>query len=286
MSSSVNTNLGALGAIQNMATSQRLLDQTQTKISTGLKISSAKDNGAIYGTAQGQRAEVSAYDAITNGLNRASSIVDVALAAAASVSDTLVQMREKAVAASDPSGSQTSRDAYNAEFIALRDQVNAIIANASFDGINVLGGPAATSIAFQASTNGAQTVAVPILDLRLPAAPGAIASPAAAMYLGSGADVSTLVNAADARDRVTASLDFLNSQITRLGAAGKAVTSQTSFISALKDSVTGGVGALVDADMGLESSRLKALQMRQQMTTQALSIANKSPEALLSLLRG
>jgi SAM-dependent methyltransferase len=105
-----------------------------------------------------------------------------------------------------------SRAIHNADFIALRDQISGIIANAVFDGQNLLSGPTGTNITFLASTNGSTSLNLPIVDLRLPAAPGAIASPAAAMYLGSGTALTTAADGVDAAARVSASLDFVNTE--------------------------------------------------------------------------
>ena len=285
LTSTVHTNLAALGAVQSFNSVNRGVETVQNRISTGLKASGARDGAATFGIAQQQRAEASSLDAVTTSLNRAISIADVALAAGSSLSDVLTQMREKAVAASDTSISVMSRAIHNADFIALRDQIGGIIANAVFDGQNLLSGPSGTNITFLASTNGSTSLNLPIVDLRLPAAPGAIASPAAAMYLGSGTALTTAADGVDAAARVSASLDFVNTELSRLGAASKMFVNQTVYFSKLKDSVTAEIGHMVDADLGYESAQLQALQTRQQLSVQAMSIANKAPRAVLNLLR-
>lgn len=285
LASTVNTNLAALGAVQSFNTVNRGVEQVQNRISTGLKASGARDGAATFGIAQQQRAEASSLEAVTTSLNRAVSIADVALAAGSALSDVLTQMREKAVAASDTSITDMSRAIHNADFIALRDQIAGIIANASFDGQNLLAGPAASSLSFLASTNGSVSLDLPVLDLRLPASPGAIASPAAAMYLGSGTALSSAANSVDAAARVSASLDYLNTELSRLGAASKKFENQIVYFSKLKDSVTAGIGQMVDADLAYESAQLQALQTRQQLSVQAMSLANQAPRAILNLLR-
>jgi flagellin len=285
LTSTVHTNLVALSAVQTFNSVNRGVETVQNRISTGLKASGARDGAATFGIAQQQRAEASSLDAVTTSLNRAISIADVALAAGSSLSDVLTQMREKAVAASDTSISSMSRAIHNADFIALRDQISGIIANAVFDGQNLLSGPTGTNITFLASTNGSTSLDLPIVDLRLPAAPGAIVNPAAAMYLGSGTALTTAADGIDAAARVSASLDFLNTELSRLGAASKMFVNQTVYFSKLKDSVTAGIGQMVDADLGYESAQLQALQTRQQLSVQAMSLANKAPQAILNLLR-
>ena len=283
---SVQTNIGAMIALQNLNKTNSELAEVQGRINTGLKVANAKDNGAIYNIAQQQRSEKAAYDAVRTGLDRAKSIADVAMAAGESISDVFKQMREKAVAASDPSISASSRAAYNSEFTALRDQIASIIANAQFDGANVLDGNAA-SLSFLANTTGSLTIDMPILDLRLTAGAGtAPATPAADVYLGTSDDLTSTANAIAARDRAAASLDFINGQLAKLGAASKRLESHNTFVSKLQDSIEAGIGNLVDADMAKEAARLQAVQVKQQLGTQALSIANQAPQTILSLFKG
>ncbi|MEY3234908.1 flagellin [Aquidulcibacter sp.] len=285
MSGSVHTNMGAMTALQNLNKTNREMDGIQNRINTGLRVAVAKDNGAVYNIAQQQRAELSAYDAVRNSLNRAKSIADVALAAGEQISDIFMQMREKAVAASDPSATVTSRAAYNADFIALRDQVASVIANAVFDGGNALDG-AAANFTFLANSTGTQTVTLPIVDMNLIIGGGTLpASPATDIYLGNTDVLDTAANAALVRDRVAASLEFVNSEMARLGASAKRIENHEIFVGKLQDSIKGGIGNLVDADLAVESARLQAAQVKQQLGTQALSIANQAPQSILSLFR-
>jgi flagellin len=279
--------MGAMVALQNLNATTRELGVTQNRINTGLKVAGARDNGAIYNIAQQQRSEKSAYNSILDGLNRAKSIADVGLAAGEALSDIFTQMREKAVAAADSSISATSRAAFNAEFTALRDQVPSIIANAVFDSTNMLDGSA--TLTFLANPTGTQTITLPTLNLSLEAAAGTAppAPPALAtdVYLGATSDLSTALLAATTRDQVAASLDYINSEMARLGASAKRVDSHAVFVSKLQDAITGGIGNMVDADLASESARLQSLQVKQQLGTQALSIANQAPQSILSLFR-
>lgn len=284
MGTSLTTNTSAMSALQTLSATTRDLDKVQGRINTGLRVANARDNGAVYNIAQQQRSELAAYDAIRVGLDRAKGIADVALAAGETISDVFTQMREKAVAASDTSISATSRASYNAEFTALRDQIAGIIGNAVFDGANLLGGGA--NLTFLANTSGSQTITLPTLDLRLVTGTGtAVASPAADVYLGTTDQLDTSANAILARDRVAASLEFINSELSRLGSLAKRVESHNVFVSKLQDAMNMGIGSMVDADLATESARLQSLQVKQQLGTQALSIANQSPQIILSLFK-
>ena len=135
---SVNTNPGALIALQNLNATTTELQQVQSRISTGKKVASAKDDGAIWAIAQSQRAQASALDAVKSSLQRGQSTLDVAISAGESVSDLLSQMKEKALAASDTSLSASARTALNEDFKSLRDQITNVTSNADFDGSNMI----------------------------------------------------------------------------------------------------------------------------------------------------
>ena len=287
MTNSVHTNVGAMVALQNLNSTSRSLTVAQNRISTGLKVATAMDNGATYNIAQQQRSENSAYDAVADGLNRAKSIADVALAAGTALSDLFTSMREKALAASDTSISVTSRNAYDNEFKALRDQVPSIIANAVFDGANILGGGA--NLVFLANSTGTQTITMPTLDLSLNTTAGGtplpLPTPATDIYLGADSNLSDATVAARSREQVVASLEFINTELSRLGATAKRIDNHAIFVSKLQDAITSGIGNMVDADLAQESARLQSLQVKQQLGTQALSIANQAPQGILSLFR-
>ncbi|CAN5156939.1 flagellin FljL [soil metagenome] len=277
MSSSVNTNASALAALQNLNATQAQLNSVQSRINTGLKVSSAKDNGAIWAIAQNQRADISAYGAVTDSLNRVSSTIDVAISAGETVSDLLNQLRTKALAASDASLDVTSRSALNEDFKALRDQIKKTIDNANFNGANLLK-TAATAIYALANSDGSSKLTVQAQILGLGATGSQITFAATASF-NSAATASALIAT------VSTSLTNVNAAVAKLGTASKAFQLQTSFVSKLTDSLTTGVGNLVDADVAKESANLTALQTKQQLGVQALSIANQAPQILLSLFK-
>ena len=135
---SVNTNVGAMIALQSLNSTQMELATTQSRITTGKRINSAKDNGAIWAIAQNQRATSQSLNAVRESLQRGQSTVEVAISAGETVSDLLLQMKEKALAAADASLDATSRSALNSEFVALRDQLAKSVSNADFNGVNMV----------------------------------------------------------------------------------------------------------------------------------------------------
>ena len=137
---SVNTNYSAMIALQNLNFTNSELEGVQNKISTGLKISSARDNGAIYAIAEGQRSRVSSVAAVKDGIDRANSTIDVALAAGKSIGDILQKLKSKAVAAQADDLTADQRDALQADFASLRSQIDTIANSAQFNGANLAAG--------------------------------------------------------------------------------------------------------------------------------------------------
>ena len=274
-SNSVNTNVGALIALQNLNATNGELAKTQNRISTGLKVGSAKDNGATWAIAQNQRATSLSLNAVKDSLARGSSTIDVALAAGESVSDLLTQMKEKALAASESTLDTTSRRALNEDFAALRDQIAKAVANAEFNGANLLDG-STTQMGALANASGSSALTVMGEDLSLS---GTVVT------VGSTDTIGTASTAAAMIATVQASLDNVSASLSRLGTSSKAFSMHQSFVSKLQDTIDAGVGNLVDADLAKESAKFQALQTKQQLGVQALSIANQAPQSILSLFR-
>ena len=272
---SINTNVGAMIALQNLTSTSTQLQQTQNIISTGLKVSSAKDDGAVYAIAQNQRATVSALDAVTDSLNRNSSVVDVAMSAGDSITDLLTQMKTKALAASDTSLDTTSRDAMQTDFNSLRDQITSTIANASFNGIDILNGSTSTLSAL-ANASGTSSLTIQGENLSLG---GSIVSISSTASFGTATSASALLSTLDT------SLNNVSAALAKLGTSSTALANNITFVGKLQDSINQGIGNLVDADMATESSKLQALQTKQSLGVQALSIANQSTSTVLSLFR-
>ncbi len=282
MPNSVNTNVGAMIALQNLNATNADLMTTQNRINTGKKVASAKDNGAIWAIAQNQRATSSSLNAVKDSLQRSQSTVDVAIAGGEAVSDLLVQMKEKALAASDSSLDAASRTALNDDFKALRDQISKSVKNATFNGINMLDGTqatGATTIAALADDSGSSKLTVAAQDLSLGTAGSALSALANTASIGTQTTASTMIAT------VTTAIGNVSTALSKLGTGSKSLSSHLTFISKLQDSIDAGVGNLVDADLAKESAKLTSLQTKQQLGVQALSIANSSSQSILSLFR-
>lgn len=422
---SVNTNYGALVALQSLNQTTRELAEVQNRVNTGLKVASAKDNGAVFAIAEGQRARVASLGAVMDGIDRATSVIDVGLSAGEAIGDILKQLKEKAVAAQANDLSQDQRDALQADFNALRNQIDQIANAATFNGSNLVngtnltGGSSAFSVlmsdiggggggrytiegaamvdsdgnpfsvyanmeqataelnggldfsaaelrfsitsgnitetltiglsssdtiqdfldsvssqsngrvtaSFDAETgkisfhsqeqftvgyytdpgtgfeitddegvfgagaagtamtqvtapgSGSNSLTISGFDFRLGISGQALAD------LTASLDISTAAGGAAASDAIDSALTNLNKNLATLGAQSKALEVQKKFLGKLSDSIEAGIGNLVDADLAKESARLQALQVKQQLGAQALSIANSAPSIVLSFFR-
>ena len=272
MPNSVNTNVGALVALQNLNITNSELATTQSRINTGLKIANAKDNGAIWAIAQNQRSTSQSLNAVRESLQRGQSVVEVSISAGESISDLLLQMKEKALAAADAGLNTVSRNALNNEYVSLRTQIAKAVANADFNGANLIkaGGTAVQALA-NANASSRITVAAQALTLT---ALGLTTSSISTQALASAA--IALVNTA---------VTSVSSRLSKLGTGAKSLSTHLRFIDKLQDTIDAGIGNLVDADLAKESARLQALQTKQQLGIQALSIANQSSSILLGLFR-
>ncbi|MFD3265019.1 flagellin [Phenylobacterium ferrooxidans] len=275
MSISVHTNKSALVALQNLNKTNDELSDVQNRINTGLSIANAKDNASVWSIAQGQRADIGALSAVKMSLDRAQSIAEVSMAAGESISDLLVQLKEKVVSAQDPSLDTNSRTALDADFKSILRQISQVGQNANFDGADILDGTT-TSIRFLANADANAYITLSGQD----------------MSLGMGiitmlptASINTIADATQALIDLDASISNVNQALGALGAQAKQIENHNKFVSKLTDVLQAGIGNLVDADVAKESAHLQALQVQQQLGAQALSIANQAPQIILSLFK-
>lgn len=272
---SINTNIGAMAAVQNLASTSRDLKATQSAIATGKKVATAKDNGAIWTIANKMSSDVMAYGRVRESNERAGAILDTAIAAGEGIMELLNEMKGKALAASQAGLSAASQAALAADFAQLRDQITNVIANASFDGANMVGATPASAISLGDAAGG-NTITIAGVNLSLGGSVVTVATTSAA---------DTAANAATALGLVNTSITNLGTQLATWGAGAKRLEVHREFIAKLTDALNVGIGAIRDADLSQESAKLQSLQVKQQLGVQALSIANSSAQSALSLFR-
>ena len=271
---SVNTNIGAQVALQSLNRTNEALNVTQKRISTGLRVNDAKDDGAAFAVAQAVRADVAGLGAANEQLGGVKGILDTALSGLNKVSETMVKVRETLVRLADDTLNTEQRAQYVTQYDALRTQITNFIADATYNGRTLLATAAPGGNITTTRNESGTTYTINAVDgagtLIVAAAPTTAA--AAQTALGSGGNFDTVQ---------TAISDALN----QFGSDSRYIDAQISYNKDKSDALEAGLGALIDADLAKESARLQSLQIRQQLGTQSLSIANQAPQTLLSLFR-
>jgi flagellin len=271
MVGSVNTNIGAQIALQNLTITGSDLASVQKQISTGLKVADALDNGAVFAIAQGLRSDVNAIGTVNGQLGAAKGLLQVANAAGTGVSTTLGDIRTVLIQLADQNVTGNARNQLNAQFATLKTAVQNYIAGATYNGSNILSAGAANKAVIQDISANQYTVQAQDFTANVTALLTGVsdATGAAALLTGNFASAQNFVGTA--LNAIAANAHFLDNQIT--------------FNNAISDATETGLGALVDADLAKESARLQSLQIKQQLGTQSLGIANQAPQSLLGLFR-
>ena len=316
--SSINTNISAMTALQSLQQTSRDLLTTQNRISTGLKVGSASDNAAYWSIATTMRSDNDALSTVQDALGLGKGTVDVAYNALNQSVTLVSQIKQKLTAAAAPG---VDRSKIQSEITQLQEQLKGIAETANFSGQNWVSvdssatgysGTKTIVASFARTADGSVSIGTISVDTSTSvlfdssAATGAAGgildsqrnSTGAIDTSGTGGtsvmdiDISDLSDSSTDQETlngyissVDAAFQEMTTAATNLGAAQKRIELQTSFISSLRDTITTGVSQLVDAQMNEESTRLSALQVKQQLGVQALSIANQSSQNILSLFR-
>ncbi len=294
--SSILTNYGSMVALQNLQATQMALTNTQDQISSGLKVSTAKDDASSWTIANTMKSNVASLNQVSTDLGNANSILTTAVSGAGQVSSLVSQIRAKVASFTDTSADPT---AIQSEVTQLVNQIGATIQSSAFNGVNLLDSSQSKGLVFLASTNNdysgggtSPTISTgTTTDLS-----STSANAAAAAFYTLAAGLSAAITNADpatqqtnldtALKQVDAFNSVVESSAATLGAVQSNVTSQQTFVNTLSTTMTAGISNMVDADMTKESAQLSALQTQQQLGTQALSIANQAPQMLLKLFGG
>ncbi len=311
--SSINTNVAAMTALQSLSHTNKMLTETQNRVSTGLRVSEASDNAAYWSIATTMRSDKAALSTVQDALGLGASVVDVAYTAVNSAIDVVSEIKKKLVAAKEPG---VDKAKIQTEITELQKQLTGIATSASFSGENWLsvdssasGFSATKSIVASFTRTGTtvsvQTIAIDTSAMDLfdanTAATNAAAGILDANRTTTGAidntattwSISNLSISATTTDSTLdsyisgadAAMKEMTDVASSLGAVKSRIDLQQNFAKSLMDALDRGIGALVDADMNAESTRLQALQVQQQLGIQALSIANSSSQNILRLFQ-
>lgn len=278
--SSVNTNVGAMMALQSLNRTNEALAQVQKRVSTGYRVADAKDDGGAFAVAQKIRADTATLNAVNEQMGGMRGLIDVSLSALEQSSKTMIEIRTVLTRLADGTINDEARSQYNQQYEQLRQQITNFLADADFSGHNLLTGTTPTNdiVAMRSESADAGdlfTLAAlgPDTNFLVAAGPFATAADAQAALAPGAGDFDNINNA-------------INDAMNRLGSDARYLDTQINYNRDKIDSIEGGLGSLIDADLAKESARLQALQIRQQLGTQTLSIANQAPQFLTSLFGG
>ena len=310
--SSINTNVAAMTALQTLTQTNKSLTETQNRISTGYRVADASDNAAYWSIATTMRSDNAALSTVQDALGLGAATVDVAYTGLNSAIKVVDQIKSKLVAARQPG---VDRNKIQSEITELQAQLRGIGDAASFSGENWLSvdsgaatyNPTKSIVSSFSRSAGAVSIGTinidvdgtklfdaadqsGILDTQSTTTNGGVTYSVAGST--DAVDISALTDSdndlADLEEIigiVDGTISSMTDSATALGAAKARIGIQQDFVKSLMDAVSRGIGQLVDADMNEESTKLQALQVKQQLGVQALSIANSSSQTILSLFR-
>ena len=279
---SVNTNDSAMVALQSLQTTNSQLDTVKKQVSTGYRVADAVDDGAAYAIAQGIRSNVGALTSANQQLGNSQGLLATTMSGLSNISHTMVSMRDVLVKLSDSSVTGTDRTNYTQQYNTMLSNVSTFVQDANYDGKTLIGD--------LAGSNGTYS-RVAVARNESGGTFGVATFGGSAMLGSIGFSTTSLSGASTVAALVTATGTFMNqfnaisTALNKIGSETNYVNNQVSYNSNKIDALNSGVGSLVDADLAKESAQLQSLQIRQQLGTQSLSLANQAPAALLSLFK-
>jgi flagellin len=302
------TNVSAMTALQSLNATNKSLGITQSRISTGYRVSSAEDNAAYWSVATTMRSDNGALSTVKDALGLGAATIDVAYTGMNSAIEVAKEIKNKLVAARQPG---IDREKVQSEIAELQNQLTSIGDSSVFSGENWLSVDSSaagynttkTVVASFSRAGGAISIGTisidltttelfdsadqsGILDLEDTTANGGVTYSVVTLDISSLTDTDD--DLADLEQMISWVDDAISGMTTaasNLGAVKQRTNMQKEFVGSLMDAIERGIGTLVDADMNEESTKLQALQVQQQLGVQALSIANQNNQSILSLFR-
>jgi len=299
---SVNTNIGAQVALASLNSTNTQLQASQKRISTGLRVADATDDGGAYAVAQRVRSDVGALTSVNEQLGNAKGLVGTSLSALGKISDSLNTAKGLLVKISDSSIAQDQRDQYVASYKSLVQQVANYTDNSTYNGQTLLGKVAggatagisksvvnsetgSTSTISAADTSSLANTLATLIGSTFGRSAGGTDTFGAIAAGAEQTAASLALTATSGATAFTTALKGVANQLNQTGADANLLDATVSFNSAKINSLDAGLGALIDTDLSKESAKLQSLQIKQQLGTQALSLANQAPQSLLSLFK-
>ena len=287
MPQTINTNIIALNAQRNLAGSQSSLASSMQRLSSGMRVNSAKDDAAGMAIAERMTAQIRGMNVAARNANDGISLAQTAEGALGKVSDSLQRMRELAVQAANATNSDSDKDSLDKEFGELAKEIQRVLGGTTFNGLAVLGGDAGTQT-FQvgANTGSNDSIAITTTNMTTNADITSVAGTDNAggsrAVIDNTADASTIQ---DVIDNIDTALDTINSERATLGASQSRFDAVVSNLQISIENQSAARSRIIDTDFAVETSNLSRAQILQQAGNAMVAQANQLPDQVLQLLR-
>jgi len=279
MSSTINTNMASLTAQRALGSTQGSLKTSMERLSTGLRINSAKDDSAGLAIAERMTSQVKGMAVASRNANDAISLAQTAEGSLGKIGESLQRMRELAVQSSNSTNSSSDRANLDDEYQALAAEVTRVIGGTKFNGHNLLNA-SATDMAFQVGADNTATDAITVSLTDISAGTGM-----AAAITGTAANITTAANALATMSNLDAAIDEVTSARSNLGSVQNRFESVVANLSTTSENLQAAKGRIMDADFAVETSNMSRAQVLQQAGSAMLAQANQAPQQVMSLLR-
>jgi flagellin len=274
MPQTINTNLSSLNAQRNLSTSQMSLATSMQRLSSGLRVNSAKDDAAGLSIAERMNTQVRGMNVAMRNANDAISLSQTAEGAIGKVNDMLQRMRELAVQSANATNGVADRASLDAEYQQLGAEIGRTLGSTKFNGIAILAGGAGTQT-FQVGANSGDTVTVTTTDMSTNAGITAV----------TGGDITSVANSNTALGDIDTALDTLNSERALYGAAQNRFEAVIANLQVASENQAAARSRIMDADFAAETANLSRAQILQQAGTAMVAQANQLPQQVLQLLK-
>ncbi|WP_310461689.1 flagellin [Sphaerotilus sp.] len=279
MASTINTNMSSLTAQRALSSTQGSLSTSMQRLSTGLRINSAKDDSAGLAIAERMTAQVKGMAVAGRNANDAISLAQTAEGSLGKIGESLQRMRELAVQSSNSTNSSSDRANLDEEYQALAKEVTRVIGGTKFNGNNLLNA-SATDMAFQVGADNVATDAITVSLTDISAGAGMDAA-----ITGTAANITTAANALATMSNLDAAIDEVTSARSNLGSVQNRFESVVANLSTTSENLQAAKGRIMDADFAVETSNMSRAQVLQQAGNAMLAQANQAPQQVMSLLR-
>jgi flagellin len=276
MPQTINTNIASLNAQRNLNTSQTSLATSMQRLSSGLRVNSAKDDAAGLAIAERMSSQVRGMNVAIRNSNDAISLAQTAEGAIGKVGDILQRMRELAVQSANATNGTSDRTSLDQEFQALADEIDRTLTTTRFNGLSILATNAGTQ-AFQVGANAGEVISVVTTRLDNNVSVAAVT--------GATSAISSVASASAALTNIDLALDLVNSQRALYGATQSRFDSVISTLQIAVENQSAARSRIMDADFAAETANLSRAQILQQAGTAMVAQANQLPQQVLQLLR-